>query len=194
MASPLSWTSFHGVKDINQPAFRARLNELFMQYPNTNIAKKAADLHIKEVESFIKTIITADQQGADFSSAAPLAGPAFPEAGKSSTIRSDMIPTYAYNWCVSPMTPMAVAGVIWIPSENNIGYTPANYAAELEFYAKSLADTYGLDKVPFLYAQPASSLVEGITAPRIPGSHKIIFTSWPKSLKDLATEMARKVQ
>ena len=194
MASPLSWTSFNGVKDIDQPAFRARLNELFMQYPNTSIAKNSADLHVKEVESFVNTIITADQQGADFSSAAPLAGPAFPEAGKSSTISSDMIPTYAYNWCVSPMTPMAVAGVIWIPSENNIGYTPANYAAELEFYAKSLTNTYGLAKVPFLYAQPAGSLVEGITAPRIPGSHKIMFTSWPKSLKDLATEMARKVQ
>ena len=49
MASPLSWTSFNGVKDIDQPAFRARLNALFMQYPNTSIAKKSADRHIKEV-------------------------------------------------------------------------------------------------------------------------------------------------
>ena len=84
--------------------------------------------------------------------------------------------------------------VLVAPSENNIGYTPANYAAELEFYAKSLASTYGLDKVPFIYAQPANSLVEGITTPEIPGSHNIMFTSWPKSLKDLAVGMAKKVK
>ena len=105
-----------------------------------------------------------------------------------------MIPTYAYNWCVSPMTPMAVAGVIWIPSENNIGYTPANYAAELEFYAKSLAATYGLDEMQFAYAQPTNSLVEGITAPEIPGATSITFASWPKSLKELAIEMAKGVK
>ena len=194
MASPLSWTSFDGVKDIDHPAFQARLDELFMQYPNTSIARTAADRHVKEVEAFVKTIITADKQGADLSKATPLAGPAFPEAGKNSTIRSDMIPTYAYNWCVSPMTPMAVAGVIWIPSENNIGYTPAHYAAELEFYAKSLANTYGLDKIQFIYAQPTDSLVEGITAPEISGAKSITFAAWPKSLKDLAIEMATLVE
>jgi len=194
MASPLSWTSFDGVKDIDQPAFQARLDELFMQYPNSSIARTAADRHLKDVETFIQTIITAGKQGADLSKAAPLAGPAFPEAGKNSTVRSDMIPTYAYNWCVSPMTPMAVSGVIWIPSENNIGYTPAHYGAELEFYAKSLAGTYGLDKVQFIYAQPTDSLVEGITAPEIAGSRSITFASWPKSLQDLAIEMARLVE
>ena len=194
MASPLSWTSFDGVKDLDHPAFQARLQELFMQYPNTKIARTAADRHVNEVKAFVKTIITADKQGADFSRAAPLAGPTFPEAGKSNTISSDMIPTYAYNWCVSPMTPMAVAGVIWIPSENNIGYTPANYAAELEFYAKSLAATYGLDEMQFAYAQPTNSLVEGITAPEIPGATSITFASWPKSLKELAIEMAKGVK
>ena len=194
MASPLSWTSFDGVKDIDHPAFQARLGELFMQYPNMDIAKQAADHHVNEVKAFVKTIIAADKLNADLSKAAPLGGPPFPEAGKSSTVSSDMIPTYAYNWCISPMTPMAVAGVIWIPSENNIGYTPANYAAELEFYAKSLANTYGLDKVQFIYAQPATSLVEGITAPEISGAKSTTFARWPKSLKDLAIEMARLVE
>ena len=79
-------------------------------------------------------------------------------------------------------------------AENNIGYTPANYAAELEFYAKSLASTYGLDKLQFIYAQPASSLVEGITAPEISGTRSITFAAWPKSLKDLAIEMAKLVE
>ena len=92
------------------------------------------------------------------------------------------------------MTPMAVAGVIWIPSENNIGYTPSNYAAEMEIYAKSLANTYGLDKVQFFYGQPAGSVVEGITAPKIPGGKLVTFDQWPKSLKNIAIEMARQAE
>ena len=191
MASPLSWTSFDGVKDIDQPAFRARLNELFMQYPSTDIAKKAVDDHVIKVKEFVRTIIAANQQGEDLSKAAPLAAPPFPEAGKSEEIGSDTIPTYAYNWCVSPMTPMAVAGVIWVPSENNIGYEPALYASEMEIFANSLPDTYGQDQVQFIYAQPAGSLVEGITNPRIPDAKSVTFDRWPKSLKEIAIEMAR---
>lgn len=191
MASPLSWTSFHGVKDVKNPAFKARLDELFLQFPHSEIAMKAVDKHLEEVKTFVKTIIDAGKSGADMSRGVPLGGPAFPQAGKSGTVTTDMIPTYAYNWCVSPLTPMAVAGVIWIPSESNLGYTPANYAAELEIYARSLPATYGQDKVQFIYAQPASALVKGITAPRIPGAKSITFDQWPESLKDLAVGMAK---
>ncbi len=179
---------------MKNPAFKARLDELFLQYPNSDIAKKAAAKHINEVKAFVKTIIDAGKSGADLSTAAPLQGPAFPQAGRSSTVRSDRIPTYAYNWCVSPMTPMAVAGVVWIPSEHNIGYTPANYAAEMEIYAKSLTKTYGQDEVQFFYAQPASSLVQGITAPKIPGTKRVTFDQWPKSLKAIAVEMAKQAE
>ncbi len=191
MASPLSWTSFNGVKEIDQPAFQARLNELFMQYPNTDVAKGAVDDHISQVKEFVSTIIAANGQGEDLSKVAPLAAPPFPEAGKSGEIASDTIPTYAYNWCVSPMTPMAVAGVIWVPSENNIGYEPTLYASELEIYAKSLPGTYGQDQVQFLYAQPAGSLVEGIAIPNIPTAKSVTFDQWPKSLKEIATGLAK---
>lgn len=191
MASPLSWTSFAGVKDIKQPAFQARLNELFLQYPNTEVAKKATEAHIKQVQAFVKTIVGAHKSGADLSKAAPLSAPPFPEAGKSEAVKSDMIPTYAYNWCVSPMTPMAVAGVIWVPSEFNIGYTPKNYAAELEIYANSLADTYGQKQVQFLYAQPSGSLVKGVRAPQIPRAKSVTFDKWPKSLKAIAAGLAK---
>jgi len=193
MASPLSWTSFDGVKEIEHPEFRARLDELFMQFPNTVVAQKAVNKHLREVKTFVKTIFDADKQSEDLAKAAPLGGPAFPEAGQSSEVKADTIPTYAYNWCVSPMTPMAVAGVIWVPSENNIGYVPANYAAEMEVYAKSLANTYGLEKVQFLYAQPTDSLVEGIKTPGIAGAKMVTFDQWPKSLKNLAIEMAKLV-
>ncbi|MGB0596204.1 MAG: hypothetical protein ACPGLY_05915 [Rubripirellula sp.] len=191
MASPLSWTSFAGVKEIKEPAFQARLNELFMQYPSTDVAQRALTDHIQQVKGFVDTIVSADQQGKELSQAAPLAAPPFPEAGKGSEISSDTIPTYAYNWCVSPMTPMAVAGVIWVPSEHNIGYDPAIYAGELEVYANSLVGTYGQQDVQFIYAQPAESLVEKISTPRIPGSKHITFEQWPKSLRETAIEMAK---
>ena len=92
------------------------------------------------------------------------------------------------------MTPMAVAGVIWVPSENNIGYEPTLYASELEIYARSLPETYGQDSVQFLYAQPAASLVEGITDPEIPDSRRVVFDQWPDSLKAIAIEAARRVE
>ena len=38
LASPLSWTSFQGVKDLKDPRFKARLVELFLQFPNTEVA------------------------------------------------------------------------------------------------------------------------------------------------------------
>lgn len=191
MASPLSWTSFNGVKEVGEPAFQGRLNELFMQYPNTGVARKALEGHVTKVREFTRTIVSAHEQGHDLSRAAPLAAPPFPEAGKSGEIGSDTIPTYAYNWCVSPMTPVSVAGVIWVPSEHNIGYEPELYASELEIYAKSLTGTYCQEQVQFIYAQPTDSLVDGITRPRIVDAKSVTFDSWPRSLQGMAVEMAR---
>ena len=190
LASPLSWTSFQGVKDVKRPEFKDRLNELFMQYPSTDIAKRAVEKHLGEVKQFVDSIAKANEQGFNLSSAAPLSAPAFPEAGKNSNVPSDTIPTYAYNWCVSPMTPMAVAGVVWVPSENNLGYQPSEYAAELEIMADSLPGTYGAETIAFLYAQPAASLIPGITPPEIKNAKSVTMTEWPKSFKAIAIEMA----
>ena len=174
---------------MKNPVFKSRLDELFLQFPNSKVAKKAAASHLEEVKVFTQNITEAGKRGADRSSFA-LKAPSFPEAGKGGTVPSDTIPTYAYNWCVSPLTPMGVAGVIWVPSESNIGENPKDYAAELEIYAKSLPGTYGQDNVQFFYAQPASSLVEGITAPKIPGAKSTSFDQWPKSLKTIAAALA----
>lgn len=184
LASPLSWTSFQGVKDLKNPIFKERLDELFLQYPSTAIARRATARHIEEVKAFVKGI--ADAGGP--SDKLPLQAPAFPEAGKGEGVPRDTIPTYAYNWCVSPMTPMPVAGVVWVPSESNIGENPAHYATELEIYAKSLPTTYGQKEIQFLYAQPTG--VEGIAAPKIPGAKRVTFEAWPKSLKEIAIGLA----
>ena len=85
---------------------------------------------------------------------------------------------------------MSVSGVIWVPSQNNIGERPVEYAAELELYAQSLPQTYGQKNIPFLYAQPATTLIEGITTPNIPGAKRITIDQWPKSLKDIAAGLA----
>jgi len=194
MASPLSWTSFAGVKGVANPSFTQRLDELFMQYPNTEVATAAAANHVREVKAFVSEIQELSDQNEDAMNAAPLSAPPFPEAGKGSEVASDTIPTYAYNWCVSPMTPMAVAGVIWVPSENNLGYNPSEYAAELEVYARSLPATYGQDDVQFIYAQPSGSLVADISIPNIPGSKRLTFQNWPKSLRQTAIDMAKLVE
>lgn len=191
LASPLSWTSFQGVKDLDDPAYKARLNELFLQYPHTSVARKAVEGHVAEVQEFVAGIIAGGE--GDFSNL-PLQAPGFPEAGKGGEIAADTIPTYAYNWCVSPLTPMGVAGVIWVPSENNIGEHSSQYASELEIYALSLDDTYGQKEVPFLFAQPSVSLVEGISVPEIPGSSSVTFEEWPKTLKEVARSLAEKAE
>lgn len=190
LASPLSWTSFHGVKDLENPAFTPRLNELLLQFPHSDIAKAAAAKHIDEVKAFVQTITGLGESSGDLSQA-PLSAPPFPEAGKGDSVASDTIPTYAYNWSVSPFTPMGVSGVIWVPSESNIGEQPADYAAELETYAKSLPATYGSEKVQFLYAQPSRSALKGITTPNIPGAKSVTFDAWPKSLQTIAAELAK---
>jgi hypothetical protein len=191
-ASPLSWTSFAGVKDLDNPAFEDRLNELFLQYPGTDVARQSVANHLQDVRAFVQQIIQLDEQGAA-PATFPLKAPGFPEAGKGD-VPIDAVPTYAYNWMVSPHTPMSVAGVLWIPAEYNIGHAPENYAAEMEIYARSLTNTYGQEEVQFIYAQPAGSLVEGISTPKIPGAKIVTFDQWPKSLKDIAVEMAELVE
>ena len=193
LASPLSWTSFRGVKDVRNPVFKGRLKELFLQYPGTSVAKQAMSKHILDVKSFVAEIINGEEQGKDPSTFA-LQAPAFPEAGRGDDVASDTIPTYAYNWNVSPLTPMGVAGVIWMPSESNVGENPSEYATELEIYAKSLSSTYAQKKVPFFYAQPAASLVEGITVPKLPDAKMVTFDQWPKSLREIAISFARQIK
>ena len=193
LSSPLSWTSYKGVKSVKNPEFKARLNELYLQFPGSNIATKALSKHIDEVKNFTRSISNSVDSIADYSKF-PLQAPSFPEPGKSESVRSDTIPTHTYNWCVSPLTPMAVSGVIWVPSESNIGENSSEYAAELEIYAKSLPETYGQKKVQFLYAHPRKSLVENIKVPKINEAKVTYFDQWPKSIKTIAVELAKQLK
>lgn len=188
MASPLSWTSFAGVKDATHPAFRPRLDALLLQDPNSDVSRKAITDYLQAVRAEVAKIAALAQKGADLS-AAPLQFPPFPEPGRDGAVKPDTVPTLAYNWCVSPLTPMSIAGVVWMPGPANIGYTPSDYAAEVETYVRSLPATFGQDKVPFLYAQPSAALVPGITAPKIENAASVEFEQWPGSLRDVATRL-----
>ncbi len=188
MASPLSWTSFAGVKGATHAAFQPRLNALLLQDPSSDVSRKAVAAYVQAVKAEVAKIAARAEKGADMSGA-PLQFPAFPEPGRDGEVKPDTIPTLAYNWCVSPLTPMSVAGVIWIPGAANLGHAPADYAAELELYARSLPATFGQDKVPFLHAQPAAKLVPGITAPKIENAASVEFDQWPKSLREFAAKL-----
>ncbi len=190
MASPLGWTSYDGVKGVTRPSFRARLDALHLQNPASDAARKNTAEYVDAVKVCAQTIVAMAAKGADLD-AAPLAFPKFSQGGDATGVKPDMIPTHVYNWCVSPFTPMAVSGVIWVPGPHNIGHVPADYAAELEIHAGSLPGTYGREKVPFFYAQPAGSLVDGITEPSISGAKRLMFEQWPKSLRVLAAQMGR---
>ena len=193
IASPLSWTSYAGVKDAANPAFRARLDALLLQDPNSEVSRKAISGYVKAVKSDVVKIAEMARKSADLSEA-PLQFPAFPEAGRNGEVKPDTVPTLVYNWCVSPLTPMAVAGVIWVPGNANLGYTPAEYSAELEIYSRSLPATYGQDKVPFIFAQPSAKLVPGIASPTIKNSSSVEFDQWPKSLRELAVRLGSAVK
>ncbi|HKK18532.1 MAG TPA: sialate O-acetylesterase, partial [Opitutales bacterium] len=113
-ASPLSWTSFEAVKDIDNPAFEERMEQLLLQYPNSAIAKAAVEEYLVAVKEDVRNIIEADEKGIDMSSVIRRF-PGFPGPDREVT-RGGTVPTYTYNWCVSPLTPMAVAGVVWVPA------------------------------------------------------------------------------
>ena len=193
-ASPLSWTSYAGVKDVTQPdTIKARIDALRLRDPASDVASKAIAEYVDVVRKGAAGIIALQESGGEMSNA-PREFPPFPEPERAGGVPADSIPTLAYNWCVSPFTPMGVSGVIWVPAQPNIGHNPSDYAVELEIFAKSLQGTYGQDLVPFFHAMPAASLVGGITTPSIPGAKSISFAEWPTTLKDMAIEMAKFAQ
>ena len=115
--------------------------------------------------------------------------PAFPEPYYNQWASRTETATHTYNFCISPLTPLAVRGVTWIPGKDSISEDVSKYSPSLEVYAASLAQTYGQEKVPLLYAQPAASLVEGIATPQIEDALGIEFDQWPKSLEAIATQL-----
>jgi hypothetical protein len=190
MSSPLSWTAYAGLQNLTRPSLNARVDALRLRDPSSDVSRKAVKAYLTELNATVARISAMGKSGADLSTA-PLQFPAFPDSQRTGGVPADAIPTETYNWCVSPFVPMAVAGVIWVPGEANIGHDPADYAAELEAFANSLPATFGRENIRFLFAQPTPELVKGITAPNLPAAKSVPLAAWPKSLRDLAIQFAK---
>jgi len=182
---PLTWVSYEGMQ--NAAGFEKERDELNLVYPDTDVCKAAVTQYIGTLEKYGADIVALRKAGKEVPLAWSENLPPFPQPYYNQWASETETATHTYNFCISPNTPLAVSGVVWIPGEKNMGQDVSRYAAALEAYAASLTQTYGQQKVPFLYAQPAASLVEGITAPRIEGALSIEFDQWPKGLETIAT-------
>jgi hypothetical protein len=145
--------------------------------------------YIETVKQYNREIVALRKEGKEIPVEMAQQVPSFPEPHFDQWASRTETATHTYNFCISPLTPFAVRGVVWVPGENNIGEDVSRYSAALKAYAASLPKTYGQEDVTFLYAQPAASLVEGIGTPRIEGAPSIEFDQWPKSFEAIATQL-----
>jgi hypothetical protein len=169
--------------------FEKERDELNLLYPDTDVCKTAVTQYIDTLEQYCEEITALRKAGRDIPRALGESVPDFPQPYYNQWASETETATHTYNFCISPNTPLAVSGVVWIPGEKNMGEDVSRYKAALEAYAISLPQTYGQDKVAFIYAHPGAELVKGIAKPQIENSVNVEFAEWPKSLKDIATRL-----
>jgi len=184
---PLTWVSYEGMQKA--AGFEKERDDLNLAHPNTDVCKRAVVAYIETVKQYNRKVAALLKAGEEIPTEMADRAPAFPEPYYNQWASRTETATHTYNFCISPLTPFAVRGVTWIPGKNNISEDVSKYSPSLEVYAASLAETYGQKTVPFLYAQPASSLVAGIAAPHIEGARSIEFDQWPKSLEAIAAQL-----
>lgn len=184
---PLTWVSYEGMQTA--AGFEKERDELNLLYPDTDVCKTAVTQYIHTLQQYCAEITALRKAGRDISRALGESVPDFPQPYYNQWASETETATHTYNFCISPNTPLAVSGVVWIPGEKNMGEDVSRYKAALEAYANSLPQTYGQDKVAFIYAQPGRELVKGIAKPKIDNSVSAEFAEWPKSLKDIATRL-----
>jgi hypothetical protein len=184
---PLTWVSYEGMR--NAVGFEKEWAELNLRYPDTDVCKAAVANYIKTLKQYNRDIIALRKAGQEIPLELSEKAPAFPQPYYNQWSSETETATHTYNFCISPNTPLAVCGVIWIPGAKSMGKDVSRYQAALEAYAASLPQTYGQEKVAFVFAQPTPELVEGVGKPEIPNSKSIEFDEWPKSLKEMATKL-----
>ncbi|NQT88944.1 hypothetical protein HQ560_19405, partial [bacterium] len=184
---PLTWVSHVGMQIAD--GFEKERDELNLLYPDTDVCKTAVIRYIDTLKQYGREIVALRTAGRDIPRALGEKAPAFPQPYYNQWASETETATHTYNFCICPNTPLAVSGVVWIPGEKNMGKDVGRYAAALEAYAASLPQTYGQEKVPFVYAQPSAKLAPGIARPKIPNGKSVELNEWPKSLKDIATQL-----
>jgi len=184
---PLTWVSYEGMQKA--AGFEKERDELNLAYPNTDVCKRAVVAYIETVKQYNRKVAALLEAGEEIPTELADRAPAFPQPYYNQWANRTETATHTYNFCISPLTPLAVRGVTWIPGKDNISEDVSKYSPSLEVYAASLAETYGQEKVQFVYAQPAAVLVEGIGKPKIENAVSVEFSQWPESLQEIATEL-----
>ncbi len=184
---PLTWVSYEGMQ--NAAGFEKERDELNLLYPDTDVCKAAVVKYIETLKGYNRDIIALRKAGRDIPFELSEKAPFFPQPYYNQWARETETATHTYNFCISPNTPLAVSGVVWIPGEKNMGKDLSRYKAALEAYAACLPKIYGQDKVTFVYAHPDAELVEGVTKPRIENSVSVHLNEWPKSLQEVASKL-----
>ncbi len=184
---PITWVSHKAMQAAT--GFEKERDELNLGYPNTDVCKQAVVQYIETVKQYNQKVAALLKAGNDLPPQLAEAAPAFPEPYYNQWASRTETATHTYNFCISPLTPFAVRGVTWIPGKDNISDDISKYSPSLEVYASSFAETFGQKQVPFFYAQPASSLVDGLRAPKFKGATSTEFDLWPKSLEAIAAQL-----
>jgi hypothetical protein len=180
----LTWVSYNGLQTAAD--FQKERDELNLKYPNTEACKRAVVEYTATLQRYARHVAEFLAAGRELPEELADKAPAFPQPYFNEWASRTETATYTYNFCISPLTPCAVRGVIWIPGKDNLDQDRARYAKALAVYAKSLPETYGQASVRFGYAHPAKTLVPDIVAPAIENALRIEFSAWPASTKELA--------
>lgn len=184
---PITWISYEGLQ--RAIGFEKERDELNLLYPDTEAGKAAVSGYIETLKDYNRKVSGFLSAGDDLPDDLAESPPAFPQPKRNQWAKHTENATLTYNFCISPLTPHAIRGVVWIPGPHNIGKDVGQYAPAMRALAASLAETYGQPNVPFFYAQPSPDLVEGITNPKIENAVSLEFDRWPKSLHDIATRL-----
>lgn len=184
---PITWASHKAMQTA--AGFEEERDELNLGYPNSDVCKQAVVDYIETVKQYNTKLVSMLNEGQEIPSQIADAVPAFPEPYYNEWVSRTETPTHTYNFCIHPLTPFSVRGVAWIPGEDNISEDVTKYAPSLEVFASGLSETFGQEAISFLYAQPAESLVNGITTPEIENALSIQFDQWPQDLESIARRL-----
>lgn len=181
---PLTWVSYDALQEA--AGFEAERDELNQLFPNTTAGAGAVDRYIAMLQDYNREVAAMLAAGDVLPDALAAGPPGFPQPVYDQWSPRTENATLTYNFCISPLSPAAISGLVWVPGPDNVGSDPGRYAAALEVFAESLAATWGQAQVPFFYAQPAAGLVDGITAPTLAGpGGAVSLDAWPKSTREV---------
>jgi hypothetical protein len=169
--------------------FEKQRDDLNLAYPNTDACKAAVVKYIETVKQYNSDIAALLNAGKEIPTELAEKAPSFPQPYYNEWVSRTETATHTYNFCISPLTPFAIRGVVWIPGKDNISEDVSKYSPALSAYAASLPETYGQEKVSFVFAQPSAELVKGIAKPDIESSMSVEFNEWPKSLQEIAAKL-----